>query len=739
MTKYILPSSNRTSEFENITINKNTHNLKEKIFSNELKHNINCFLSYNDDDLSKINSDEYLVKLQTNDIKKIQKHDFLKIETESIDAFFVKKESKAYSLLNIEDNLNKLYSTQDIDNAFYEIINDLNKNNEIDEIIKDNIGNNIKEIALKNNNGEYEINKNIKYGIIESFKKIILNNNINDINIKVLKENINNSINDFLNNNNTLSKEFKETFDYENNYSMIKTISFSETKNDGFNSELNYINTSLFLDDINNNKYKNILFAKYDECIITDDKSIPFVFHGKTLEKAKKLKEDPDIIIFTNNGEKPDKINDNSIKILFNKKSSIFNKIKNKLINNNKYRKNFITKFFNKPSYESKKENIINERINNSFNKYGGKLIKNIKKCFSKEIKGEEHKIWKDFVNNCDQYKRDKILFSTQNNYFDLIDSDIHIELNKFLIYKFNIEKENITTSPFKKEFINNDDIYYSVNINDDKIDIVKKYEKIKNMGLERGFSDVELKINEIENMKNLKSIFSLEQEDGSIKIMVKENSPDEKIVNKIIKSNNEFSNQIISDFNNKRDELIFIRNDIFYRNMINDHFNNKINNDIVKEIVLYNKEKFIDFSNVDKNPDSSFLYPEKNDLENIIIKTIKDLNLNIKTINMEKEEKIKNEQIENYINTVGKDVLISNFKKGFKVKRFEMDDINKTMKEILKSSELREEIRKISIDKIEKHSNIPNENINNIFNILKDKFKNKEYVRVNNKSPTLS
>lgn len=739
MTKYILPSSNNTSEFENITITPNTHNLKEKIFTNTLLNNINCFLSYNDENLNEINENQYLINLQTNDIKKIQKHDFIKIETESIDAFFVKKESKAYSLFKIEDNLNKIYSKKSIDDAFYQIINELNEDNTIDNIIKENIGKDIKNITIKNSNGEYQINKDVKYGIMESFKNILLNKNINDIDISILKEHINESINDYLSNNNTLSKEFNKTFDYENNYSMIKTISYSETKNDGLNSELNYINTSLFLEDVNNNKYKNILYAKYDECILTEDKDIPFMFHGKTLEKAKKIKGNPDIIIFTNNGEKPEKINDYSVKILFNKKSNIFNKIKNKLINsNNKYRENFITKFFNKPSYESKKEKIINNRINDSFNDFGEKLIKNIEKYFSKDIEIETKKIWKEFINNCDQYKRDEILFSTKNNYFNLIDSNIHHELKQFIIDKFNINKENLINSPFKKEFINKNKIYYSIKADDNTLDIVKKYEKIQNMGMKRGFSDIELNFNEIKDTNVLKNIFSLKQEDGSLKIIVKEDSPDENVIMNIIRNKNDFCNQITIDFNNKRDELIFLKNSVFYRNILNDHFEEKISNDIAKEIVLYNKEKFIDFNKIDEDPESSFLYPEKDDLENIIKKTIKDLNLNIKTINMKKEEKIENEKIENYINTVGKDVLISSFKKGFKVKRFEMDDINKTMKEILNSNELKKEIKKISIDKIENKSIIPDENINNIFNILKDKFKNKEYIRINNKTPTL-
>lgn len=739
MTKYILPSSNNTLEFENITITPNTHNLKEKIFTNTLLNNINCFLSYNDENLNEINENQYLINLQTNDIKKIQKHDFIKIETESIDAFFVKKESKAYSLFKIEDNLNKIYSKKSIDDAFYQIINELNEDNTIDNIIKENIGKDIKNITIKNNNGEYQINKDVKYGIMESFKNILLNKNINDIDISILKEYIKESINDYLSNNNTLSKEFNKTFDYENNYSMIKTISYSETKNDGLNSELNYINTSLFLEDVNNNKYKNILYAKYDECILTEDKDIPFMFYGKTLEKAKKIKGNPDIIIFTNNGEKPEQIDDYSVKILFNKKSNIFNKIKNKLINShNKYRENFITKFFNKPSYESKKEKIINNRINNSFNEFGEKLIKNIKKYFSKDIEVETKEIWKEFINNCDQYKRDEILFSTKNNYFNLIDSNIHNELKQFIINKFNIGKESFITSPFKKEFIDKEKIYYSVKADDNTLDIVKKYEKIQNMRVERGFSDVELNFNEIKDENNLKNIFSLKLEDGSIKIMVKEDSPDENVIMNIIRNKNDFCNQITIDFNNKRDELIFFKNSVFYRNILNDHFEEKISNDIAKEIVLYNKEKFIDFNKIDEDPESSFLYPKKDDLENIIKKTIKDLNLNIKTINMKKEEKIENEKIENYINTVGKDVLISSFKKGFKVKRFEMDDINKTMKEILNSNELKKEIKKISIDKIENKSIIPDENINNIFNILKDKFKNKEYIRINNKTPTL-
>ena len=741
MKTYIIPSSNNTHEFENISINEQTNNIKEKILLNSINKDINCFLSYEDDNIKKIDDKKYLINLETYDIKKIQKHNFFKIETESIESFFINKNSKDYSLFNLNESLDKIYSEKTINEAYFEIIQNINKNNEIDSLIEKKLKKDIAKITLKNNNGEYKINDEIRYEILGNLKDILIKNNTIDLNKEIISEHIEDAISDFINNNNSLSKEFNKTFDYENNYSMIKTISFSETKNDGLNSELNYINTHLFLEDIKNKKFKNVLFAKYDESIITDDKDMPFMFHGETLERLKKIKENPDIIIFTIDGKQPEKIDSDSIKILFNKKSNIFNKVKNKLINTyGNYRENFITKFFKKPSYENKIEKIINIKVKDSFNEFGKDLIKNTLKFFDTNVKNNinSNLIWSEFIKNCNQYDRDKILFSTKNNYFDLIDSKIQNELKDFIINKFEIKKEDILSNHFKKEFNINDNIYYSIDADNNTLDILKKYEKIKNMNMERGFSDVEINFDEVNNSK-LKNIFTLKDHNGEIKILVKENSNDENMLINLIRNPNKFKEKITEEFIEKRDELIFHKNEMFYRNMINDNFDKKIDNEIIKEIVLYNKEKFIDYNNVDNDPDSSFLYPERDDIENIIRKTNNDLNLNIKTIKMKEEEKIENEKIESYINSVGKDALISNFKKGFRVKRFETDDINKTMKEIMESKELKEEIKKISMDTIENKLNIPNENINNMFNILKDKFKNKEYIRINKISNDLS
>ena len=742
MNNYIIPSSNNTHEFENISINEQTNNIKEKILLNSINKEINCFLSYEDDNIKKLDDKKYLINLETYDIKKIQKHNFFKIETESVESFFINKNSKHYALFNLNENLDKIYSKETISEAYLDIIEKLNINNEIDNIIEEKLKKDISKITLKNNNGEYKINNDIKEDILNNLKEILIKNNQIDINEKLINENIKEAISDFIDNNNSLSKEFHKTFDYENNYSMIKTISFSETKNDGLNSELNYINTHLFLEDIKNNKFKNVLFAKYDESIVTDDKDMPFMFHGETLERLKKIKENPEIIIFTKDGKQPEKIDSDSIKILFNKKSNIFNKIKNKLINTyGNYRENFITKFFKKPSYENKREKIIAFKVKDSFDNFGKKLIKNTLKFFDASIKNniDHDLIWRQFVKNCNQYDRDKILFSTKNNYFDLIDSEIQNELKDFIINKFEIKQENILSNHFKKEFDINNNIYYSVNVNNDTLDIIKKYEKIKNMNMERGFSDIEINFDEVNNNNKLKNIFALKDYNEETKIIVKEGSHDENMLINLIREPSKFKEKINEEFVEKRDELIFLKNEMFYRDMINDNFDKKIDNEIIKEIILYNKEKFIDYNHVDSNPDSSFLYPERDDIENIIRKTKNDLNLNIKTTKMKEEEKIENEKIENYINSIGKDTLISNFKKGFRVKRFEMNDINKTMKEIIESKELKEEIRKISMDTIENRLNIPNENINNIFNILKEKFENKEYIRVNKISNDLS
>ena len=580
---------NKCEQYKN-NLNSMASNLNSKIDSILLNLNINDLIKQKEEELNSS------IKSLTNNLMKKFKNLFCLNEKNEYDSECSKAEIKKMDINEIEhykkfklrENLNQILFTKYYINNLFNINDNLNEfsNEKFFALFKENFNKNLFNIEIKKfiNNFNSEEMNNIKKEI-ESIKKIIKDNFINNYNINnnENKDNdiFNNIFNDLFNNENII-KNLKENLDIL----FINSMKFGR---EGKEKEINYYKNNKFYFNKNNKEKIENEFNKLIEN-----------YNNKLNENENNIKKNLTINEDFINNVLIEKIIEKINIDLNNYKNDLlfkFSKYSGKnciLIENNFTIDNIINNAINdiindystqiKTNIENKKENIINNYIkiiSKYFDDFNDNFKNNYKLYFDSYLNILINNSEKDNNNN-NNNEISSITNSIKKGFENGLKLTLN-ELNKIInsntltncINNENLINKIVSEKFYKNSFNNNNNIDINENINSLK-----------------SFCDIELNNEKILIKKNIKQIYE-NTFNSSLKNFFNE-------IGKIY-----LNNHFIKDENNiisKIDFIDFILNE---------------NNENLKEII----SNFFDISSYETDNVSSVFLELINYIKNILSK----------------------------------------------------------------------------------------------------------------------